>query len=109
MVLSHGTKVSFPLLTCRTSFDGSTMTKLSGKKPRRPFSSPSHQPSSSVSLTVRLNSRVSGNVCGDVQMLHRRLADGQDRFLDIWEFLLTSHKEVPKNVNINKHVMSSDT
>lgn len=54
MVLSHGTKVGFPLLTCRTSFDGSNMTKLSGKKPRRPFSSPSHQPSSSVSLTVRL-------------------------------------------------------
>lgn len=42
-------------------------------------------------------------------MLHRRLTDGQDRFLDIWEFLLMSHKEVLKNVTINKHVMSSDT
>lgn len=42
-------KEFFPQLTCRMSFDGITMTKLSGKRPRRPFSSPSHQPSSSVS------------------------------------------------------------
>lgn len=49
-------KVDFTGLTCRMSFGGITMTKLSGKKPQRPFSSPSHQPSSSVSFTVRINS-----------------------------------------------------
>lgn len=65
--------------TCRMSFDGITMTKLSGKKPRRPFSSPSHQPSSSVSWTARLNRHISRQVLWDVQIMHRRLTDGQER------------------------------
>lgn len=48
-------------LTCRLVIGGINMTKLSGKKPQRPFSSPSHQPSSSVSFTWRLNAPIRGS------------------------------------------------
>lgn len=41
-------------LTCMLSVGGITMTKLSGKQPQCPFSSPSHQPSSSVSYRCTL-------------------------------------------------------
>lgn len=48
----------FSQLTCRLSIGGITMTKLSGKRPQRPFSSPSHQPSSSASFRWRLKSHI---------------------------------------------------
>lgn len=50
-------------LTCRPSIGGITMTKLSGKKPQHPFSSPSHQPSSSVSFRWRLKSHIQTCQC----------------------------------------------
>lgn len=49
-------RLSFSQLTCKLSIGGITMTKLSGKKPQRPFSCPSHQPSSAVSFRRRLKS-----------------------------------------------------
>lgn len=71
--------VSSPL-TCRLSTGGITMTKLSGNKPQRPFSSPSHQPSSSVSYRCRLERHIRklnhGGVLWDVKLL-QRLPNGQ--------------------------------
>lgn len=71
-------RLCFSPLTCRLSIGGITMTKLSGKKPQRPFSSPSHQPSSSVSFTWRLKSHIS-RVLWDVRLLYKRLVKGQAR------------------------------
>lgn len=67
-------------LTSRFSIGGITMTKLSGKKPQRPFISPCHQPSSSVSFTNRSESKQkfkqSPGVFGDGQ---RRPPDSRGR------------------------------
>lgn len=66
-------RLCFSPLTCRLSIGGITMTKLSGKKPQRPFSSPSHQPSSSVSFTWRLKGHIrssnTASVLWDVKLL----------------------------------------